>query len=244
MQSINQKLKLLRIMSATIIVSMLILSGCGTLGPKAPAYPRTEKAQFHYRAGNLAMKQGRYEVAINEFKRSISLETASFMPHAWLATAYFTNQNFAEAALEFQNVTGIVGGVEFGGPFPIMQALSLMRSGDTVKAQELLRYWSTPSIMMTGLGTAYYTGSGKPQGIWKVAAAYLLGGVTEDKYLRKAPQEDLTFPYLIIGINNIVKNNFSKARGILSRQLVISGEGRWSHAIAKAELEWLNQKKQ
>ena len=242
MQSINQEQERGRIISAAIFISILILSGCGTPGPKAPAYPKTEEANFHYLAGDLAMEQDRYEIAIKEFKQSISLEPSPFLPHAWLSTAYFAHQNFAEAALEFKNTTDIVGGVEFGGPFPIMQALSLMRSGDDVRAQELLKEWSTPSIVTTAVGS-YYAGGGKPQGIWKVAAAYLLGDVAEDKYLRKAPQEDLSFPYLIIGIKNIVTNNRSKAESSLRMALEIAHKGTWRHAIAKAELELVKTKR-
>jgi len=222
------------------VISLIALSSCGTVGPKVQTFPSSEEAKVAYKSAQLAMSMGKYPAAIKGFKKSILLEPSPFLPHAWLATAYYSNQEFRQAAIEFEKTTELLGGAEAGGPIPLMQALSLMRAGDQKKADELLETWNTPNITVTAMGS-YSSGGGTPRGIWKVAAGYLLGNVSEHEYLRKAPQEDLTFPYLIIGINYIVKNNTGKAKTVLNRLLSVPGKGRWSHAIGQAELALLNQ---
>jgi len=234
------KLRCIEIGTA-LIISILILSGCGTTGSKVQTFPTSDKAKVAYKAAQLAMNMGQYQAAVEGFQQSISLEPSPFLPHAWLAVAYYSNQEFRKAAIEFEKTTEILGGANEGGPLPLMQALSLMRAGDHKKAHDLLEIWSTPNITVTAMGS-YSSGGGTPQGIWKIAANYLLGRIAEDEYLRKAPQEDLTFPYLIIGINHIVKNKLSEAKVMLNRQVAVSGKGRWSHAMGKADLAWLSQK--
>ena len=227
--------------STAYIISILALSGCAVSGSKIQTFPSSEEASVAYDAALVAMDMGQYQAAIKGFKQSISLEPSPFLPHAWLAVAYYSNQHYRQAAMEFKNATEILGGVEESGPLPLMQALSLMRAGDDNEAKELLEILSAPNISTTGVGS-YYSGGGTSQGIWKVAAGYLLGNVSEEEYLGKAPQKDLTFPYLIIGINQIVKNDFAEAKAMLTKQIAVSGKGRWSHAMGEAELAWINQK--
>jgi len=239
---LNQKKKRRNVISAVIITSILMLAGCGVSGPKVTQYPTTKEAMMHFEQGNRALENNMYDLAINEFKQSISQEPSPFLPYARLATAYYSNQNFTEAALEFENVTNKLGGAESGGPFPIMQALSLMRSGDGEKAKQLLKEWSSSSIVADGIG-GFYSVGGRLHGIWKVAASYLLGDIAEDEYFRKAPQDDLSFHYLIVGINNVVRDNPSKAEKNLRLALDTAGNGTWRRVIATAELELIKLKR-
>ncbi len=157
-----------------------------------------------------------------EYRRSIEIESEAFLSHARIATAYYAQQKYLDAASSFKSATDLTGGPKNAGPLPILQALSLMRGGKIQEAEELL-----------------FIGSGNMSGIWKTAAGYLLGSVSEADYLEKAPQSDLSFPYLIIGIKNVVDKNSQKAHENLSKVLDLAGRGTWRRIIAREELRLL-----
>ena len=189
------------------------MTACETIGPLSPAYPTDAEAKKHYALGANYLEEGAYEKAAQELRRSIEIESEPFLPHARLATAYYAQQKYFEASAAFERATELTGGPRNAGPFPIMQALSLMRGGKTeearklLEAQKLLKEISGSDIVVTGVGS-YYVGSGRSPGIWKTAARYLLGSVSEKDYLKRAPQSDLSFPYLIIGIKSIVEKAY------------------------------------
>jgi len=193
-------------------------------------------------AGDKAMKQGHYKTAIKEFNQSIELEPSPFLSHAWLASAYFANRNFTLAAGEFEKATNLVGSVESGGPLPIMQVLSLMRAGDEIKAQQLLRKWISSPVIAADSEESADAVPGRLLGMWRMAAVYLLGNVAEDEYLRRTPQQDISFSYLFIGINSIIRNKRPKAESSLQMALETARKGTWRYAIAEAELNRLKQK--
>jgi len=225
--------------AAAVFFFILGLYGCGTAEAGVVPYPETDEARAHYLAGDKAMKQGHYETAIKEFNQSIELEPSPFLSHAWLASAYFANRNFMLAAREFEKATNLLGSVESGGPLPIMQVLSLMRAGDKIKAQQLFREWTSSPVISPQMPDAT---PGRLLGMWKMAAVYLLGNIAEDEYLRRTPQQDISFSYLFIGINSLITNKRSKAESSLQMAFETAREGTWYRAIAKAELNRLKRK--
>lgn len=238
MQPTGHRQQVGQTVSAAVFFFILALCGCATSEAGVVPYPETDEARAHYLAGDQAMKQGHYETAIKEFNQSIKLEPSPFLSHAWLASAYFANRNFTLAAGEFEKATDLVGSVESGGPLPIMQVLSLMRAGDKIKAQQLLRKWTSSPVISAESPDAT---PGRLLGMWRMAAVYLLGNVAEDEYLRRTPQQDISFSYLFIGINSLITNKRSKAESSLQMAFETARKGTWRRAIAKAELDRLKQ---
>ena len=209
------------------------------MGLKVPLYPTNAAAKNHYLLGDNYLKSGEYEKAAQEFRRTIEIERAPVLPHARLATAYYAQQKYLDAAASFNRATELVGGPSNAVELPIMQVLSLMRGGKTAEAEKLLKEWTGPAIVAPPIGGAYYVGAGKLAGFAKTTARYLLGDISEDNYLEKAPEGNLSFPYLFVGIKNVVDKNNQVAHEYLSKALDLSVPGTWRRVIAKEELRLL-----
>lgn len=234
---------LIRILLAFTVLAM---TACETTGPESAMYPNDAEAKKYYAIGANYLEDGDYKKAEQELRRSIEIESGSFIPHARLATAYYAQQKFFDASATFERATELTGGPQNGGAFTIMQALSLMRGGKTeqarklLEAQILIKETSSPNIVVTGVGS-YFAGSGRAYGVWKTAAGYLLVSISEQEYLERTPQSELSFPYLFIGINSVVENDRAKAHENLTKVISLSGRKVWRGVIARAELNLLEE---
>lgn len=218
-----------------LMLAVSVVGGCETVRQKAPPYPESTTARMHYELGNKFLNTGDYVQAADQFRQSIKIEDGAFLPYARLATAYYGQQKYLDAATAFSRATEVSGGPRNAGPFPILQALSLMRGGQVQEAEALLKRWSGPDVVVDATGS-YYAGAGTLPGIWKTAARYVLGEVSEADYLAEAPQDDLSFPYLIIGIRDVIDEKGPKARESLSKVVSVAPGGTWRVALARAEL--------
>ena len=112
------------------------------------------------------------------------------------------------------------------------EVISLMRSGDIAASRSLL--------------AAESKGLPKP---WNRTAQYLLGSFSEEDLLSLIPAqgEDRNLVYLVVGANNIVKGDLTKAERYL--RLIIdpeNTEGSWPpesfyYTLAKVTLEHIEE---
>lgn len=216
-----------------LLISAFFAAGCATTVP--PSYPENPEARKHYDLGALFMQTEQYEMAIKEFQTSLQLDPEPFLTHAKLATAFYAQQKFNHAAEKFEEAYVLWEGPGNAPAYAILQVLCLLRGGEMEQAEKLLRSWSGPSIA-TSLGQAYSVGSGKlPSGWWKEVAKYLLSDVNEERVLENAKTE-ISFAYLIIGVNSIVKGDIEKAEKYLPMVMDIAGQSTMRFALAKSEI--------
>ena len=180
-------------------------------------------------------------MAAAEFEKSLEFESVAYITHSKLAVAYFGQQKFADAARQFEATYRLWGGPSSGPAWAIMEAVSLQRAGNKDEAERLLRYWTGPGIVVTGVG-AYTTGQ-PLRGPSKLLARYLLGAVDENSVLDQAPADFLPFAYLVIGISNATKGDTERARKFLQLFAAATTAPRsgWSFALARAEMRNLKK---
>ena len=223
----------------------IAISGCAaTQTWDGDPFPTTPVAAQHYEAATQHLAMRRYELAAEEFSRSIELEPTALIPHVRLGLARFGEGQFREAAASFQYACEEVGGpgTYQGGPFCVLQATALMRGNevDQQQARQLLEEWSASNVMMVG-STAVYSGSGRLPGWWKEMAKYLLGDVSEQDIMDVNHDDVGYFAHLFVGLDNARRGNSVEADSCLREVVRHIGAGTWRCDLAKIELRRIEE---
>lgn len=232
--------KTIWILTSTLITAF-VLSSCAGSTPPSP-FPTDPNAQNHYDAGERFLEAQRYEMAAVEFEKSLQFEDVAYITHLKLAVAYFGKQKFADAALQFEATYRLWGGPSSGPGWAILEAVSLQRAGNQDEAETLLRSWTGPGVVVTGVGA--YTAGQPLTGFNKLLARYLQGSVDDNSVLDQATSDSrhahyLPLAYLVIGISNAANGDTEAARKFLqlaADAYYLLNRSGWSFALARAEM--------
>lgn len=249
---------LFRCLALVVIVSLAILNATDSAAGRSVAgSPQNPAASAHYSAGTQYMGRGQYALAIAELNKAMQIEPTAASAHLNLGIAYYHHGSYERALASLQasyrlNPDYPITRFQLGNAFYavqrfeeaaeeyymaalsrvfrppyvtfILQALALLRASDVEAAQRVLR------------------GSLGRRGKW--VAAYLLGDMSEEKFLakvRKKKEDDRLFAYLVIGVNSIVKNDIPKAQKSLQTVMDESNPTWLYYVWARVNLEQMRR---
>jgi len=184
--------------------------------------PPDSEVRHHYQSGNSYLEQGKYDLAIEEYKQAISIQPWFPDAHMKLGLAFYCRGLFQLAATELENGIRLTarGRPKDSWPFATMRLLSLVRAGEHEEARRLLEQWSNAG------------------GHLERDVRYLSGRWNEKKYLSKRKKEP-SHGYLVIGVNRLTNGDLEEAERML--HLVTDERAKrlfgWSRGVAEAELE-------
>lgn len=215
---------------------IVVLAGCATSSNIA-GLPEDPVALEHYNKGTAFFNAFKYDLAIRELELSAGMEPTSASTYLNLGSSYYfigqyknaeialrksanlnpghyrtrlslgsalyADKKFSEAAVELKKAIELYREIHTF----FLQVISLMRSGDIAASRTLLAAES----------------KGLPK-LWNRTAAYLLGSFSEEDLLSLTPAQGTAryLVYLVVGANNVVKGDLTKAERYL--RLVIDSE--------------------
>jgi len=205
-----------------VFLSFLLISLLANAQQADQAEPPDSEVRHHYQSGNSYLEQGKYGLAIEEYKQAISIQPWFPDAHMKLGLAFYCQGLFQLAATELENGIRLTarGRPKDAWPFATMQLLSLLRAGEHEEARRLLEQWSNAG------------------GHLERDVKYLSGRWNENKYLSKRRKEP-SHGYLVIGVNRLTNGDLEEAEKML-RLAGDEGAKRlfpWSRQTAEAELE-------